>query len=160
MISQYQELKCGRGRAEDDLNDRVSYKKEKHSMQFEFNLRVFKVHLSTSSSRYTLKSIQVLIFSSQIPNIHYSTQPTATSYLSTTRKPLAYTEAKPTPTQSPTGTGPQSLAAEEPSPNIMNRGPRKSVKFPDSPTANGRQLLDPWSMDMTMLLARNSISEN
>lgn len=74
---------------------------------------------------------------------------------------MAYTETKPTPTQSPTATGPQtSLATEEPSPNTVNRGPRKSVKFPDSPTANGRQLLDPWSMDMTMLLARNSISEN
>lgn len=118
VISQYQELKCGRGRAEDDQNDRI-------------------------------------------PHIHYSTQPTATSYLSTTRKPVTYTETKPTPTQSPTVTGPQtSIATEEPSPNVVNRGPRKSVKFPDSPTTNGRNLLDPWSMDMTMLLARNSISEN
>ncbi|XP_022914041.1 uncharacterized protein [Onthophagus taurus] len=102
VISQYQELKGGRGRAEDHAN--------------------------------------------RIPSIHYSSQPTATTYLST-KKAMTYTEARPSPTQSPTGTGPHtSLGTEEPSPHILNRGPRKSVKFPDSPTYNGVQ--DDWSMMM------------
>ncbi|EFA00755.2 uncharacterized protein LOC103312561 isoform X2 [Tribolium castaneum] len=107
VISQYQELKAGRGRAQDDQNNRV-------------------------------------------PNIHYSSQPTATSYLST-RRPITYHETRPTPTQSPTGTAPHtSLGTDETSPSIFNKGPRKSVKFPDhsSPNHNGPQLLEPWTIDV------------
>ncbi|XP_063910264.1 uncharacterized protein LOC135127663 isoform X2 [Zophobas morio] len=117
VISQYQELKAGRGRAQDDQNNRV-------------------------------------------PNIHYSSQPTATSYLST-RRPVTYHETRPTPTQSPTGTAPHtSLGTEENSPNIFNRGPRKSVKFPDhsTPNHNGPQLLEPWTIDVKspMLVSRGA----
>ncbi|XP_044269745.1 uncharacterized protein LOC123014608 isoform X2 [Tribolium madens] len=109
VISQYQELKAGRGRAQDDQNNRV-------------------------------------------PNIHYSSQPTATSYLST-RRPITYHETRPTPTQSPTGTAPHtSLGTDETSPSIFNKGPRKSVKFPDhsTPTHNGPQLLEPWTIDVKL----------
>ncbi|XP_019870953.2 uncharacterized protein LOC109599406 isoform X2 [Aethina tumida] len=112
VISQYQELKAGRGRASDDLNNRI-------------------------------------------PNIQYSSQPTATSYLST-RRPIPQ-DYRPTPTQSPSGTAP-SLAIEEPSPVPNHRGPRKSVKFPDNSGTgqNGSQLLDPWTLDVKspMLLSK------
>lgn len=92
-----------------------------------------------------------------MPNIQYSAQPTATSYLST-RRAITYHETRPTPTQSPTETAP-SIAIDEPSPNIYNRGPRKSVKFPDNsnPAHNGaEQLLDPWTIDAKspMLLSK------
>uniref|UniRef100_A0AAR5PLN1 MARVEL domain-containing protein n=1 Tax=Dendroctonus ponderosae TaxID=77166 RepID=A0AAR5PLN1_DENPD len=65
-----------------------------------------------------------------VPNIQYSTtQPTATSYLSShNRKPLMYLE-KATPTHSPTSFGPNILDGP---PSLGNRGPRKSVKFGDS----------------------------
>ncbi|CAG9771033.1 unnamed protein product [Ceutorhynchus assimilis] len=67
----------------------------------------------------------------RVPNIQYSTtQPTATSYLSShTRKPLNYFE-KATPTHSPTAMGPPN-SLDVPS-ALVNRGPRKSVKFGDS----------------------------
>ncbi|KAF2905639.1 hypothetical protein ILUMI_00541, partial [Ignelater luminosus] len=100
VISQYQELKAGRGRACDEQNQRI-------------------------------------------PSIHYSTQATATSFAST-RKPVTYHETRPTPTQSPTGTGPHtSLGMEEASPNATRLGPRKSVKF-----EHASQLLEPWTIDM------------
>ncbi|KAF5279122.1 hypothetical protein FQA39_LY05800 [Lamprigera yunnana] len=102
VISQYQELKAGRGRACDEQNQRI-------------------------------------------PSIHYSAQATATSFAST-RKPVTYLETRPTPTQSPTGTGPRtSLATEEPSPiaSTTRLGPRKSVKF-EHPS----QLLEPWTIEM------------
>ncbi|XP_065161419.1 uncharacterized protein [Atheta coriaria] len=105
VISQYQELKEGRGRPDGDIN--------------------------------------------RIPSIHYSTQPTATSFL---RRAATYNETHASPTQSPTGTGPHtSMGTEEPSPNNANRGHRKSVKFPDQdspPHNNGRTLLEPWSIDI------------
>ncbi|XP_076271884.1 uncharacterized protein LOC143203562 [Rhynchophorus ferrugineus] len=65
----------------------------------------------------------------RVPNIQYSTtQPTATSYLSShQRKALTYMD-RPTPTHSPTGAAPSYM---EPPP-LANRGPRKSVKFGDS----------------------------
>ncbi|CAH0546761.1 unnamed protein product [Brassicogethes aeneus] len=107
VISQYQELKAGRGRASNDLNNRI-------------------------------------------PNIQYSSQPTATSYLSS-RKTVTCHDTRPTPTQSPSGNAP-SLAIEEPSPGPIHRGPRKSVKFPDhsvlSQNGSGSQLLDPWNLDV------------
>lgn len=113
VISQYQELKAGRGRAADDQNIRI-------------------------------------------PNIHYSSQPTATSFLSTTRRPMPTFDGRPTPTQSPTGPGPavSFLTSEEISPGGSSRGPRKSVKFPDNSYLNPRngsnQLLDPkWSIDVS-----------
>ncbi|KAK5642852.1 hypothetical protein RI129_009019 [Pyrocoelia pectoralis] len=102
VISQYQELRAGRGRACDEQNQRI-------------------------------------------PSIHYSTQGTATSFAST-RKPVTYLETRPTPTQSPTGTGPRtSLATEEasPTPTATRLGPRKSVKF-EHPS----QLLEPWTIEM------------
>ncbi|XP_017774910.1 PREDICTED: uncharacterized protein LOC108561474 [Nicrophorus vespilloides] len=104
VVSQYQELRAGRGRANDDL-------------------RV-------------------------VPNVHYSTQPTATSFL---RRAATFNETRASPTQSPTGTGPHtSMGTDEQSPNIIPKGPRKSVKFPDheSPTHNGRTLLEPWSIEV------------
>ncbi|XP_072400141.1 uncharacterized protein [Diabrotica undecimpunctata] len=109
VISQYQELKAGRGRALDD--------------------QIYRV-----------------------PNVHYSSQPTATSYLSS-RKQVTYYETKPTPTQSPTGAvRSPSIIPDILSPNMSSarRGSRKSVKFPDSnPTQhNGSQLLDPWSIEV------------
>ncbi|XP_066249973.1 uncharacterized protein [Euwallacea similis] len=66
----------------------------------------------------------------RVPNIQYSTtQPTATSYLSShNRKPTLYFE-KATPTHSPTGFGANGI---EVTPALANRGPRKSVKFGDS----------------------------
>ncbi|XP_056638991.1 uncharacterized protein LOC130446644 isoform X2 [Diorhabda sublineata] len=108
VISQYQELKAGRGRALDDQLYRV-------------------------------------------PNVHYSSQPTATSYLSS-RKQVTYYETKPTPTQSPTGAVPSpSIIPDILSPNLSStrRGSRKSVKFGDSNLIqhNGSQLLDPWSIE-------------
>ncbi|KAB0796668.1 hypothetical protein PPYR_10729 [Photinus pyralis] len=102
VISQYQELRAGRGRACDEQNQRI-------------------------------------------PSIHYSTQGTATSFASA-RKPVTYLETRPTPTQSPTGTGPRtSLATEEasPTPTATRLGPRKSVKF-EHPS----QLLEPWTIEM------------
>lgn len=79
----------------------------------------------------------------QIPSIHYSTQATATSFASS-RKPVPCYETRPTPTQSPTGTGMQtSLATEETSPNVTRLGPRKSVKF-EHPS----QLLEPWTIEI------------
>ncbi|KAF5289142.1 hypothetical protein FQR65_LT02032 [Abscondita terminalis] len=102
VISQYQELRAGRGRACDEQNQRI-------------------------------------------PSIHYSTQATATSFAST-RKPVTYLETRPTPTQSPTGTGPRtSLATEEasPTPTTTRLGPRKSVKF-EHPS----QLLEPWTIEI------------
>ncbi|KAJ3643730.1 hypothetical protein Zmor_026424 [Zophobas morio] len=135
VISQYQELKAGRGRAQDDQNNRE-------------NLREGD-ELPTTG-----------LLHSRVPNIHYSSQPTATSYLST-RRPVTYHETRPTPTQSPTGTAPHtSLGTEENSPNIFNRGPRKSVKFPDhsTPNHNGPQLLEPWTIDVKspMLVSRGA----
>ncbi|XP_074032626.1 uncharacterized protein [Leptinotarsa decemlineata] len=110
VISQYQELKAGRGRTLDDQLYRV-------------------------------------------PNVHYSSQPTATSFMSS-RKPVTYYETKPTPTQSPTGPAPSPsiIIPDILSPNIgsTRRGSRKSVKFGDSntlPHHNGSQLLDPWSIE-------------
>ncbi|KAK9871641.1 hypothetical protein WA026_013021 [Henosepilachna vigintioctopunctata] len=103
VISQYQELKAGRGRAEDEQNLRI-------------------------------------------PNIHYSNQPTATSYLSTTRRPMTTCDARPTPTQSPTGpVPPVSFLSDDVSPNSHQKT-RKSVKFPDhsnhqNNARNGSQLL-------------------
>ncbi|CAH1108362.1 unnamed protein product [Psylliodes chrysocephalus] len=88
----------------------------------------------------------------RVPNVHYSSQPTATSYLSS-RKQVTYYETKPTPTQSPTGAGHSpSMIPDILSPNINSarRGSRKSVKFPDSNLTqhNGSQLLDPWSVEI------------
>ncbi|CAG9857980.1 unnamed protein product [Phyllotreta striolata] len=109
VISQYQELKSGRGRALDDQLCRV-------------------------------------------PNVHYSSQPTATSYLSS-RKQVTYYETKPTPTQSPTGAAPSpSMIPDILSPNMggARRGSRKSVKFPDSNLTrrNSAQLAaDPWASE-------------
>lgn len=84
--------------------------------------------------------------------MHYSSQPTATSYFSS-RKPVTYYETKPTPTQSPTGMAPSAPSIPDIlSPNINNRrGSRKSVKFPDNTNLtlhNGSQLLDPWSIEV------------
>ncbi|XP_044757968.1 uncharacterized protein LOC123316082 isoform X2 [Coccinella septempunctata] len=110
VISQYQELKAGRGRALDDQNYRI-------------------------------------------PNIQYSNQPTATSYLSTSRRPMTTCDARPTPTQSPTGTAPPiSFLAEDTSPS-SNLKTRKSVKFPDhsnhqNSARNGSQLLEPWTIEL------------
>lgn len=76
----------------------------------------------------------------RVPSVHYTAQPTATSYLST-RRAVTYNETKASPTHSPPGdmddalgvcvsdTTPSPIHATAP-PNL-NRGPRKSVKFPD-----------------------------
>ncbi|KAG5873609.1 hypothetical protein JTB14_007383 [Gonioctena quinquepunctata] len=89
----------------------------------------------------------------EVPNVHYSSQPTATSFMSS-RKPVTYYETKPTPTQSPTGAAPSpsTIIPDILSPNLSStrRGSRKSVKFGDSntlPHHNGSQLLDPWSVE-------------
>lgn len=57
-------------------------------------------------------------------------------------------EGRPSPLQSPTGTGPQtSLATDEVSPSA--KIPRKSVKFEHLTLArNGNQLLDPWTIEI------------
>ncbi|XP_045464917.1 uncharacterized protein LOC123674095 [Harmonia axyridis] len=111
VISQYQELKAGRGRASDDQNLRI-------------------------------------------PNIQYSNHPTATSYLSTSRRPMTTCDARPTPTQSPTGPAPSHPnLAEDVSPTT-NLKARKSVKFPDhssnhqNSARNGSQLLEPWTIEL------------
>ncbi|CAH1169714.1 unnamed protein product [Phaedon cochleariae] len=110
VVSQYQELKAGRGRALDDQLYRV-------------------------------------------PNVHYSSQPTATSFMSS-RKPVTYYETKPTPPHSPTGGAPSpSTIPDLLSPNVssVRRGSRKSVKFGDATQPqshhNGSQLLDPWAAE-------------
>ncbi|XP_060535527.1 uncharacterized protein LOC132707631 [Cylas formicarius] len=58
----------------------------------------------------------------RVPNVQYSSQPTATTYLSS-KKAITCMETRPTPTHSPTESG---IKQEMPP---INRGPRKSVKF-------------------------------
>ncbi|XP_031347667.1 uncharacterized protein LOC116174031 [Photinus pyralis] len=123
VISQYQELRAGRGRACDEQNQRMVIQQGNWQLC---------PHLTN-------------FLSLKIPSIHYSTQGTATSFASA-RKPVTYLETRPTPTQSPTGTGPRtSLATEEasPTPTATRLGPRKSVKF-EHPS----QLLEPWTIEM------------
>lgn len=82
-----------------------------------------------------------------MPNIRYSAQPVSINYPNTRSACL---DSRPSPTQSPTGTGPQnSTGADEVSPstsNNNNRGPRKSVKFDHlHPAQNGAQ---PWTINI------------
>lgn len=88
-----------------------------------------------------------------MPNIRYSAQPIAINFPNTSSR-NACLESRPSPTQSPTGTGPQTstAAAEDASPctsnNNNSRGPvRKSVKFDHlHPTSqNGAQ---PWTINI------------
>lgn len=83
-----------------------------------------------------------------MPDIHYSAQSTATTYLCN-RKPLTYLESKLALIQNPCATtrAHTSQCAEHASPG-MNRGLRKSVKFDRQTAENRSQLLEPWAVDI------------